>query len=233
MNRNSPVLADIPLTDRLSQRRSDQQAIFETLRRRISTNAYPPGTALKEVELAAEFGVSRTPIRQVLQRLEYGGLVQPVVGHGTIVSGLDLPRMREVIQFRIQLALILRNFLDLTDVKATLERLAALRKRQDRLKDAADPVEFAEISHEIRDCIHSHISNRYMAETWQNSYFIASRLWFGGLETSGARFVELQSEELDAITRAFASKDPAVLGDTVHDTLTRWVEAVSDAMRLA
>jgi DNA-binding GntR family transcriptional regulator len=206
--------------------------IFETLRRRISTNAYPPGTALKEVQLAAEFGVSRTPIRQVLQRLEYGGLVQPVVGHGTIVSGLDLPRMREVIQFRIQLALILKNFLDLSDVSATLERLSALRKRQDRLREFPDPIEFAEISHEIRDCIHGHISNRYMAETWQTSYYIASRLWFGGLETSGARFVQLQGEELDAITLAFASRDPAILGETVHETLTRWVEAVSDAMRL-
>ncbi len=217
----------------MRQGRTDQQQIFETLRHRISTNAYPPGTALKEVVLAQEFGVSRTPIRQVLQRLEYTGLVQPVIGHGTIVTGLDLPRMREVIQFRIQLALILSNFLDLSEADATIARLRSLRQRQDRLGDAPDPIEFAEISHETRDCIARHIANRYMAETWQTSDYIASRLWFGGLRTSGPEFVALQGEELDLIIAAFETRDPAQVGKAVHDTLKRWVGAVSDAMRLA
>lgn len=213
--------------------RTDQQAIFETLRRRISTHVYPPGAALKEVTLAAEFGVSRTPIRQVLQRLEHAGLVQPVVGHGTIVTALDLDRMREVIRFRLALAGILGGFLDLSEVGPTLERLDALRARQARLREACDPVEFAEISHGIRDCIHRHIENRDMAEAWDTSYFLASRLWIGMLRRTSSRFVALQGRELDAIAAAFATRDPAVLGKAVQSTLTEWVEAISDAMRLA
>ncbi len=226
-----------PLTDLsaalpVRAKRADVQAIFETLRRRISTNVYPPGAVLKEVELAAEFGLSRTPIRQVLQRLEYTGLVQPVVGHGTIVTSVDLPRMREVMQFRIRLAQMLRHFLDLSDVAPTLARLDALKLRQARLSEHYDPIEFAEISHDIRDCIHALIANRYMAETWQTSYFIASRLWFSGFENARAQFVALQGEELEVIAAAVATCDPDRVSDAVHETLTAWVAAMWDAMRV-
>ncbi len=227
-----------PLTDLsaalpVRAKRADVQAIFETLRRRISTNVYPPGAVLKEMVLADEFGLSRTPIRQVLQRLEYAGLVQPVVGHGTIVTSIDLPRMREVMQFRIRLAQMLRHFLDLSDTGPTLARFEDLRVRQARLAEQYDPIEFAEISHEIRECIHGLISNRYMAETWQTSYYIASRLWFGGFENARAQFVALQGEELEVITTAVATGDPDRVSDTVHETLTAWVEAMWDAMRLS
>ena len=211
--------------------RADQQAIFETIRRRISTCVYPPGSVIKENRLAEEFGVSRTPIRQVLQRLEYAGLVQPMVGHGTVVTSLDLPQMREILRFRVELARILPGFLDLTDVDATLTRFADLRARQKRLEEFHDPLEFADISHEIRDCIHRHVANRYMAETLRTSYFQASRLWFGVLPTAIARFVDLQSHEIDTIAAAFATRDPKAIGDAVHAMMVAWADAIADAMR--
>lgn len=233
-NAGNPMpLANLSATLPVRSKRADVQAIFETLRRRISTTVYPPGAVLKEVELAAEFGLSRTPIRQVLQRLEYAGLVQPVVGHGTIVTSLDLPRMREVMQFRIRLAQMLRHFLNLSDIRPTMERLEGLRDRQARLSVRYDSIEFAEISHEIRDCVHSLIANRYLAETWQNSYFIASRLWFIGFENAQARFVALQTAELETIAAAVATQDPEVVSDAIHETLTTWFDAVCDALRNA
>lgn len=233
-NAGNPMpLASLSATLPVRSKRADVQAIFETLRRRISTTVYPPGAVLKEVELAAEFGLSRTPIRQVLQRLEYAGLVQPVVGHGTIVTSLDLPRMREVMQFRIRLAQMLRHFLNLSDIRPTMDRLEELQVRQARLSVLYDSIEFAEISHEIRDCVHSHIANRYLAETWQNSYFIASRLWFIGFESAQARFVALQTTELETIAAAVVTQDPEVVSDAIHETLTAWFDAICDVLRNA
>ncbi|MDO7654393.1 MAG: winged helix-turn-helix domain-containing protein, partial [Paracoccaceae bacterium] len=52
------------------------------IRSRISVLDYPPGMRLSEVELAEEFGTSRTPLRRVLARLEDEGLVKPMHGVG-------------------------------------------------------------------------------------------------------------------------------------------------------
>jgi DNA-binding GntR family transcriptional regulator len=212
--------------------RVDGSVIFEILRRRISTTEYPAGTKLKEVDLAHEFGVSRTPIRQVLQRLELAGLVQPVVGHGTIVTGMDLPSIKEVLQFRAELSSLLEMFVDLRDVGDTLKELDKLKIRQNRLTKKFNPVEYALISHEIRACIARHISNRYMAEVWLNSYYVASRVWYSSFVSGTDAFMSLQEKELNDLYEAFRAKDGASLARVEREMLIAWSAAVWDALRI-
>ena len=50
--------------------------VFETIKELIVSNAYQPGEVLQIDKLAAEFGVSTTPIREALLRLEGLGLAQ-------------------------------------------------------------------------------------------------------------------------------------------------------------
>src|SRR3546814_17250695 len=57
-------------------RRVRSEAVHREIRERICLLGYPPGSRLSEDALALEFGVSRTPIRQVLHRLEFEGLVE-------------------------------------------------------------------------------------------------------------------------------------------------------------
>lgn len=78
-------------------------AVYFELRERISLLQYPPGAVLSENRLADEFGVSRTPIRQALQRLGFDGLVSSRHGVGTMVTSLDFKALREVYALRIKL----------------------------------------------------------------------------------------------------------------------------------
>ena len=73
---------------KLAAKMSKQEIYFE-LRRRICLLDYQPGSRLNERELASEFGVSRTPLRTVLQRLEYDGLILSQHGNGTEVTSID------------------------------------------------------------------------------------------------------------------------------------------------
>src|SRR5436853_462241 len=77
--------------------------IYECLRDRICLFEYAPGTLLREAELAAEFGVSRTPIRQILQRLEGEQLVDIRDGVGTIVTSVDFACLKDVYELRLKL----------------------------------------------------------------------------------------------------------------------------------
>ena len=79
------------------------EQIHDELRERIALLHYDSGDMLGEVALAEEFGVSRTPIRQALQRLEYEGLVVTRRGIGTMVATLDLPYLRAVYALRLKL----------------------------------------------------------------------------------------------------------------------------------
>ena len=83
-------------------------SIFEALRVRISQQLIPPGAKLRETDLAAEFGVPRTRIRDALAALEQRGLVERIPNRGAVVIRLDLSQA-----------------LHIYDVRSVLEGLAA------------------------------------------------------------------------------------------------------------
>ena len=60
--------------------------VYNRLLAGIALGDYAPGSALKEKELAAELGVSRTPVREALLRLRLEGLVRVVPRGGIFVA---------------------------------------------------------------------------------------------------------------------------------------------------
>ena len=96
-----------------------------------------PGTQLKEVQLANRFGVSRTPIRDALSRLEDLGLAERV-NRGLEVRALDPEQVIQVYDMRILLeveasgqAAQNRNLNDILTLEALLERDRSLEKPTD------------------------------------------------------------------------------------------------------
>jgi len=63
--------------------------VFGVLRERISTHALPPGSRLREQDLASEFGVSRARIREAFGALEQRGLIERIPNRGAVVVRLD------------------------------------------------------------------------------------------------------------------------------------------------
>ncbi|KUM27018.1 hypothetical protein AU467_18855 [Mesorhizobium loti] len=204
----------------------DTGAIFELLRYRICTLQYPPGTALKEIELSEEFGVSRTPIRQAIQRLELAGLVQPVIGHGTIVKSIDLQSVRHLLQYRLQLALMLEHFLSTTDVEETIEKLRKCHAMNAALERDFSPQGFAQVSHDVRWIICDRITNPFLAQNWIDTYYLASRVWFLCLPAEKDHFIALQAEEITRLIDSFRSGEARRVATTVHDVLQTWVADV-------
>ena len=79
------------------------EAVYRETRWRIISGAIPPGTAVNQAELAAEFGVSQTPVREALLRLESEGLVVFVAHSMVRVSPLDLQELDELYAIRVNL----------------------------------------------------------------------------------------------------------------------------------
>src|SRR5688572_15511504 len=69
---------------------------YEEIRRRVLDNEYQPAQQVLELELADALGMSRTPVREALVRLQNEGFVQLVPRHGMRVVPLSLSALRDM-----------------------------------------------------------------------------------------------------------------------------------------
>lgn len=74
--------------------------ITRVLRERIATQEIPPGSKLRENELALEFGVPRTRVREALSVLEQRGLVERIPNRGAVVMRLELSQVSHLYDVR-------------------------------------------------------------------------------------------------------------------------------------
>src|SRR5438309_9592964 len=73
---------------------------YRNLKAGIVEGRYRPGAALSEVGLAAEHGMSRTPIREGLARLWQEGYLDRVVGHGYFVARVTVQQIHDTLDVR-------------------------------------------------------------------------------------------------------------------------------------
>jgi DNA-binding GntR family transcriptional regulator len=77
--------------------------VYDRLLSGIALGDYAPGSALNERELAAQLGVSRTPVREALLRLRVEGLVRVVPRGGIFVAEASIRQIREITEVRLVL----------------------------------------------------------------------------------------------------------------------------------
>ncbi len=76
--------------ERLDRDRQAAPQVFERLRDMIVSLALPPGSPLSRAALAEQFGVSSTPVRDALMRLDKEGLVDVFPQYATVGSKVDV-----------------------------------------------------------------------------------------------------------------------------------------------
>ncbi len=153
------------------------QPIYRKIRERICLFQYPPGEMLSENTLAAEFGVSRTPIRRALQQLEFEDLVTSKQGIGTIVTILDLKLLKEVYALRIKLAGLIGDLSSPPPAGTDFGLLDKLLARCEGMRDQQNIQELAQINMEFNDALMRMISNKPFREISDQLYYQTARVW--------------------------------------------------------
>ena len=77
-----------------------RDVVFSTLRQAINTGEFAPGERLMEISLANRLGVSRTPVREAIRKLELEGLVIMIPRKGAQVARITEKNLRDVIEIR-------------------------------------------------------------------------------------------------------------------------------------
>lgn len=80
-----------------------REVVFETVREAIISGDLAPGERLMEVQLAEDLGVSRTPVREAIRKLELEGLVAMIPRKGAYVADYSIKDVTEVFEIRAAL----------------------------------------------------------------------------------------------------------------------------------
>ena len=88
---------------RLDSYKPLREVVAETLREAIVNGTLNPGERLMEIQLAEELGVSRTPVREAIRKLELEGFVIMIPRRGTYVADLSIRDINEVFEIRTAL----------------------------------------------------------------------------------------------------------------------------------
>ena len=80
-----------------------REVVCETLREAIRSGVLKPGERLMEIQLADELGVSRTPVREAMRKLELEGYVIMLPRRGTYVANISIRDINEVFEIRTTL----------------------------------------------------------------------------------------------------------------------------------
>lgn len=90
----------LPRPPRLNNRPNLSEAVYEIVKQRLLSQQLEPGTKLREEDLADQLGVSRTPVREAINKLEREGLVEIIPRYGTFVPNISPKDVEEIYQLR-------------------------------------------------------------------------------------------------------------------------------------
>ncbi len=122
-----------------------RDAVFNTLRQQILTGELKPGERLMEIHLADKLGVSRTPIREAIRKLELEGLVTMIPRRGAEVAQMTERSLKDVMEVRRALDVLSA---DLACERITDEEVGELKEACKRFEQAVQQGDFKQIATE-------------------------------------------------------------------------------------
>lgn len=154
------------LTITPNNRLSEQ--LRELIEERIATGFYVPGARLDESELATEFGVSRTPVREALFQLEMSGLIEIRPRRGAIVKNLTPQQLYEMFEVMAELEGMCAR---LASRRMSEAEVVALRKAHDACEQArrdGDPDTYYHLNKVFHESIYKGSHNTFLTEQAMN-----------------------------------------------------------------
>lgn len=186
--------------------------IHAELRERILLLDLPPGTRLREEHLARDFGVSRTPIRQVLDRLEFEGLVVQGEGSGARVSSLETKALRDIWAVRLRIAELVGDFISLPAPVPMTQRVEALASELAEIRESRDLRALGALYNRFHEIMLEVVNNDALVRIHDLLYVQTARNWMQFLpEMDLDREIDVMAEEIEDTVEALSGTSGAEL----------------------
>lgn len=202
--------------------KGSKDGCFESLKQQILTTALEPGAGLDEASLSAQYGISRTPLREVLQRLAGQGYVQIESHRGAKVASMDVSVMRTFFQTA---PMVYANIARLAAENRTGPQLDTLKVDQQAFTQAIannDPTASALANHRFHATIGAMAHNPYLMACLDRLLIDHTRLgqtFYRPAAPSEKVAILKAAEQHDAMISAIEAREPSLAIDL---TLQHW-----------
>ncbi len=192
------------------------------IERRILALEFAPGASLDETILSERYGMSRTPLREVLQRLAGAGFVEQAEHRGAKVASMDIATMRTFFQTA---PMIYASVGRLAAENRTDAQLSGLQAAQDVFHTAKrknDAGSAALANHQFHAVIGDMACNPYLAASLNRLLIDHTRLsqtFYRPVSDAEQELVSKASDHHEAMIAAIAEREPATM---VSLTLEHW-----------
>jgi DNA-binding GntR family transcriptional regulator len=189
--------------------------LTETLQEAILSGALATGTWLRQERLAAEYGVSRTPVREALRTLQAQGMVEVVPNRGALVCGPTVRDIRESYAVRAELE---GYAAELAAEWVRDDQLARLRNAEelfrkavamDGASDTGERPKWAEANDLFHEVIIEAAGNARLADTIRNLHRSFPRNVTWSALSGNSHLLQENVGQHREILRALAAHDPA------------------------
>lgn len=208
-------------------KQNKKSSCYEALKNRILTLDIEPGTVLDETALSLEYDISRTPLREVFQKLAGEGYLTLENNRSTKVSSMDISSMRNFFQAA---PLIYASVARLAAENATAVQLEALKKIQHSFLQAGEQGDASSMSmfnHAFHEKIGEMAGNPYLSPSLKRlliDHTRMSQMFFRPSNTQEEKIIGKACNQHDLMIEAIEKRAPAEVVDLTlqHWELSRW-----------
>ena len=206
-----------------------RDVVFNTLREAILRGELKPGERLMEIQLANKLGVSRTPIREAIRKLELEGLVLMIPRKGAEVAQITEKSLRDVLEVRRALENLAVQLACLRMSPQTLADLKAAARAFEEILGGEDVTAVAEADVAFHDVIYMATDNQRLISLLNN---LREQMYRYRVEYLKKKECHKQLLwEHQEIIRAIEAGEIDVSTKITEQHIDNQVEAVSDALR--
>ncbi len=145
-----------------------RDVVFNTLRRAILKGELKPGERLMEIALADKLGVSRTPIREAIRKLELEGLVVMAPRKGAKVASITERDLNDVLEVRKGMEVLAISLACKRITGEELEKLETIEQSFQKLIESGNLTELAEMDVKFHDTIYQATNNQRLVQLLNN-----------------------------------------------------------------
>ena len=206
-----------------------RETVCEALRSAIRNGILEPGERLMEVQLAEELGISRTPVREAIRKLEQEGYVIMMPRRGTYVSSVSVNDIKEIFEIRSALESLSTGLAARRIEPDELEKLRALLTEIEGHIERKDIDKIVETDIEFHGLLYQVSRNERLVTIISNLKEQLAR--FRTLSMSYPGRLQETLEEHRAMVEAIAANDVEAARDAAERHMERAEETLLKAMR--
>jgi len=151
------------------------EQVFEEIQENILNGELKPGAPLPEIRLSEELGVSRSPVREALRKLELEGLVKTIPNRGTFVVGISEKDIEDIYTIRMYIEGLAAKWAAANITEELLEEMRSIAELQKFYAEKNDPFQVWQLDSRFHYILYQASGSRVLKQTLTNMHHYIQR----------------------------------------------------------